>query len=239
MQAKLKVATAATAATEAKLNAKLGKLEKEDIAAAAAEKESHDAVGWHMVQALPQRDTDEYLALIRTDYKWRIQSDYVQYSIDILLDPCRDETMAGGKGETCCWDTNIQGCQQNYTTVEAGIDLQIAYFQNAHIPSCVGTEFGNDPNCGTYIEVHRLNSKDVLADVSISDTDTFANGYRTVRVATHRLCMGWHELWWVVRTRSGPYIQKTRMFYVTKPSCAAPNGSAPPPEFALPSAAIP
>merc|ERR1711904_205828 len=40
MQAKLKVATAATAATEAKLNAKLGKLEKEDIAAAAAEKDA-------------------------------------------------------------------------------------------------------------------------------------------------------------------------------------------------------
>merc|ERR1719327_2054402 len=37
MQAKLKVATAAT---EAKLNAKLGKLEKEDIAAAAAEKDA-------------------------------------------------------------------------------------------------------------------------------------------------------------------------------------------------------
>merc|ERR1711934_321453 len=40
MQAKLKVATAATAATEAKLNANLGKLENEDIAAAAAEKDA-------------------------------------------------------------------------------------------------------------------------------------------------------------------------------------------------------
>lgn len=199
---------------------------------------AYDAVGWQMESALPERDTDMYLEMIRTDYKWRIQDDYVQYSIDMLVDPCRDETKAGGIGDQCCFDTNVQGCQTDHVTVEAGSDLLIAYFQNAHIASCIGTVFENDPNCGTYIEVHRFNNREVLADQIISSTEV-ASGYRTVRVATHRLCMGWHELWWVVRTRSGPYVQKTRMFYVSRPTCQAPNGSARAPESRLAPPAIP
>merc|ERR1719277_2638250 len=116
--------------------------------------------------------------------------------------------------------------------MKAGLDLQIAYFQNAHIPTCTGGDFDGDPNCGTYLEVHRPNrDPEILADVQIDgglDGGRFMNGYRTARVSTWRLCLGEHELWWVVRTRSGPYVQKIAPFFIESPSCDAPLGGVPP-----------
>eukprot|EP00931_Biecheleriopsis_adriatica_P007464 TRINITY_DN108744_c0_g1_i1.p1 TRINITY_DN108744_c0_g1~~TRINITY_DN108744_c0_g1_i1.p1 ORF type:complete len:236 (-),score=20.38 TRINITY_DN108744_c0_g1_i1:51-758(-) len=183
--------------------------------------------GWAPVTNMPQRDTDAYFKLLRSDYKFRIQDDYVAYSIDILIDPCRDLIRAGGRGEGCCKNSNFAGCQ-HHPTVKAGQDLQVAYLQNAHIASCRGTEFEYDPNCGTFLEVHRPGQRPVLADVQI-DYVPFPNGFQTVFLATHRLCLGPHEVWWVIRTRSGPYVQKTRSFYVTSPSCEAPPGAVSPP----------
>lgn len=180
---------------------------------------------WQLSSAVPERDTDAYLAMLRTDYRFRIQEEYVYYTIDILIDPCRDEIRAGGLGAECCSSTNRMGCQ-DYSDMEAGPDLQVAYFQNAHIPNCIGTPFQGDPNCGTYLEVHRQSGdwREVLADVRI-DTVPKPNGYMTTRIATHRLCMGIYDVWWVVRTRSGPYVQRNKSFFVTAPSCPAPPGS--------------
>lgn len=49
-------------------------------------------------------------------------------------------------------------CQDHPTDIVGGADLQVAYFQNAHIPSCAGTTFEKDPNCGATLEIHRRDS---------------------------------------------------------------------------------
>jgi len=174
--------------------------------------------GWGIQESIIQRDTPEYFALLRTDYKFRAQ-DPIYYEIEILIDSCRESIKTGGLGDGCCFDTNRAACQ-DYSSVNAGQDLQLAYFQNAHINTCKGTPFEDDPNCGTYIEIHRKGEKQVLADVQLADE--YINGFRTINIATHALCVGKYELWWVVRTRSGPYVQKQKEFYVSRPSCPAP-----------------
>jgi len=177
---------------------------------------------------MPQRDTEEYFDMLRRDYKLRIQSDYVKYSIKIYIDPCRDLMRAGGLGQDCCKDANVAGCQ-HHGDILAGEDLQVAYLQNAHVASCRGTEFENDPNCGTFLEIHRPMQPTVLADVQI-DHNSFPNGFQTVFLATHRLCLGPHEVWFVVRTRSGPYVQKIQPFMIVGPTCSAPIGAVAPPK---------
>eukprot|EP00929_Paragymnodinium_shiwhaense_P016419 TRINITY_DN124741_c0_g1_i1.p1 TRINITY_DN124741_c0_g1~~TRINITY_DN124741_c0_g1_i1.p1 ORF type:complete len:302 (-),score=63.20 TRINITY_DN124741_c0_g1_i1:167-1072(-) len=202
-----------------------------------AQRPTEDAKGWGVISSLPERGSAAYLKLLRTDYKFKVQGDYVHYTIDMKVDPCRDAVKAGEAGKDCCYDMNAAGCQ-HHPNIQAGLDLQIAYFMTAHIPTCAGTEFDSDPNCGTYIEVHWPGEAEVLGDVRI-DGEGLVNGYRTGRISTHSLCLGDHELWWVVRTRSGPYVQKIQKFFVESPSCPAPEGSIPPPDSFLPPPAIP
>mmetsp|Transcript_63840 Transcript_63840/g.100940 ORF Transcript_63840/g.100940 Transcript_63840/m.100940 type:complete len:232 (+) Transcript_63840:112-807(+) len=187
-----------------------------------------NTLGWGEIIDIPERDSEFYFNSLRSDYKFRLQSDYVQYTIDLLINPCKDSVRAGGRGENCCQSTNRNPCQDD-PEVPAGPDLLVAYFQNNHVVSCRGTLFEEDPNCGTYIEVHRKFGPDrlkVLADVRIDET-AFPNGYLTTRIATFQLCLGEYQLWWVVRTRSGPYVQKTKDFHVTTPTCATPVGAIP------------
>lgn len=186
--------------------------------------------GWGILGDVPWGDSEEYLEQVRTDYKFRDQPDYVQYSIDMRVQPCKDVIQAGGVGSSCCSGANVAGCQ-HHPTVDGGPDLQVAYFQNAHVPNCRDTLFEADPNCGTFIEVHRKLDKKILADVKVDHLD-FPSGYQTTWLATHRLCVGDHQLWWVVRTPSGPWVKKFRNFFVRTPSCSAPPGEAPPPSYA-------
>jgi hypothetical protein len=185
---------------------------------------SWDLVGWGQIKDIPDSNTPEYFGLLRTDYKFRGQDDYVQYTIDMRINPCYDSVRTGGYGENCCQFTNVHGCQ-DMPEIYAGPDLLIGYFQNAHIVSCRGTLFEQDPNCGTYIEVHRKfgDTTSVLSDVRI-DSIPLPNGYQTTRIATFALCLGDHELWWVVRSRSGPFVQKVKGFKVLSPSCPTPVG---------------
>eukprot|EP00928_Gymnodinium_smaydae_P023436 TRINITY_DN19346_c0_g1_i1.p1 TRINITY_DN19346_c0_g1~~TRINITY_DN19346_c0_g1_i1.p1 ORF type:complete len:289 (-),score=31.60 TRINITY_DN19346_c0_g1_i1:316-1182(-) len=196
--------------------------------------------GWGAISALPERDSTQYLRLLRTDYKFRLQDDYVQYTIDMLVQPCKDLLKAGKFGKDCCYEMNRPACQ-HHPIIRAGLDLQIAYFQNVHVPTCAGTAFDGDPNCGTYIEVHKPGDREILGDVRIDSNleGGLLNGYRTASIATHRLCLGAHELWWVVRTRSGPYVQKIREFFVEYPSCDAPRGAIPAPGHDAPPPAMP
>lgn len=197
-----------------------------------AAKDDQHKKGWGSLGALPPPDTEEYLKLLRTDYKFRIQPDYIHYSISMKIDPCRDALKTGGLGKSCCFDFNEPACQ-HYDSIKAHKNLQVAFFQNAQIPTCFGTVFERDPNCGTYIEIHRPGDNKVLHDVKIDGDGLLQSGFRTVLMPTHRLCLGEHQLWWVVRTRSGPYVQKMQDFFVEAPSCAAPPGgiSAPSTEF--------
>ena len=185
-----------------------------------------------------------YFGSIRKDYKMRIIKDTAEslvdkyphthqisgvnpilYQIDIRVDPCRHAPLTGGLFQNCCRNTNKANCQDN-PSINAGTDLLLGYFQNAHIVSCAGTEFQYDINCGTYIEIHKQTSSlipfsesaQVLADVPLNQGDT-VNGYLTTYIDTSSLCAGSYELWWVIRTKSGPYVQFIKSFQVLFPSC--------------------
>ena len=203
---------------------------------------SGDYAGEGSFAVVPPRGTYAYLSAIRRDYKFRLVNAGsaagglagteifwpMYYQIDIRINPCVNVTLSGGLGAACCAGTGEVNCQDSTVGVAAGEDLQIAYIQNAHISNCIGTDFEDDPNCGTYIEIHRGESIDdspqladdvaaVLAGVPLTNT---GGGYQTVYIGTGNLCSGPYELWWVVRTRSGPYVQHRKPFDVLTPSCA-------------------
>jgi hypothetical protein len=178
---------------------------------------------------------------VRKDYKFRLvdgnsvaaglagTATYwpAYYNIDIRVNPCSNSTLTGGRGSGCCSGTSEVNCQDHPEGVFAGQDLQVAYIQNAHISTCEGTDFADDPNCGTYLEIHRalttvltsLREEEfkVLADVRLTNT---YGGYTTTYLRTNEhMCSGNYEIWWVVRTRSGPYVQLRKPFSVISPSC--------------------
>jgi len=179
-----------------------------------------DDIGWARESDFKsiQRHGDYlYFNSLRTDYKMRIQRDSVQIKVDIRIDPCRNYLQTGGTGKNCCRNSNIVACQNHPYDIRAGTDLQLAYFQNAHIPTCTKTLFENDPNCGTYIEIHRAvgeYSKEAVDILRISDytgpsgdpemerdydahvisdvkIDTeYPEGFQTLYIGTQRLCSG-------------------------------------------------
>ena len=185
--------------------------------------------------------TFETTPTVRTDYKFRLvdansvaaglagTATYwpAYYNIDIRVNPCSNATLTGGRGSMCCSGTSEVNCQDNPEGIFAGEDLQVAYIQNAHISTCEGTDFADDPNCGTYLEIHkalvgtiaslRAEELTILADVQLTNSD---GGYTTTYIRTNEnICTGDYEIWWVVRTRSGPYVQLRKPFSVISPSC--------------------
>ena len=185
--------------------------------------------------------TWEVPAAIRTDYKFRLTTlgdpagallgleTYwaAYYQIDIKIEPCYDDSLTGGRGNECCRNTGEVNCQDLLTGVAAGPDMHFAYMQNAHIATCSGTNSADDLNCGTFIEVHRSDNglgteevTDSVAEVLASIPLENNNGaYHTEYISTSALCAGDYALWWVVRTRSGPYVQFQKNFQVIYPSC--------------------
>jgi hypothetical protein len=177
---------------------------------------------------------------IRTDYKFRLINENSVaaalagsaiywpslYQIDVRINPCVNITLTGGRGDLCCAHTGEANCQDSMEDIHAGPDLQIAYIQNAHISTCVGTEFSDDPNCGTFIEIHRAVSG-ALANLTSTEAEVLASvqlenaggAFMTTYIPTTGVCAGGYELWWVVRTRSGPYVQFRKPFNVISPSC--------------------
>ena len=186
-----------------------------------------DSTGVGSTRNFPIRNTDQYYASLRTDYNFRIiskeateqgsVSSPVLYKIEIRIEPCRVAVLTGNRLANCCDNTNEANCQDN-PSIDAGEDMQIAYFQNAHIPTCLGTIFETDPNCGTFIEVHRVNDVTVVSDLPLTKGDT-TQGFRSAYIDTTRLCAGDYELWWVVRTRAGPFVQYRKAFRVLSPGC--------------------
>jgi hypothetical protein len=187
-----------------------------------------DSKGVGSTRNFPIRNTDQYYASLRTDYNYRIiskepladqstVSSPVFYKIEIRIEPCRIGVLTGNRYSNCCDNTNEANCQDN-PSIDAGEDMQIAYYQNAHIPTCVGTIFETDPNCGTFIEVHRRKDVTVVSDLPLTKGNT-VSGFRSAYIDTTRLCAGDYELWWVVRTRSGPYVQYQKNFKVLSPGC--------------------
>ena len=198
---------------------------------------SHDYTGMGSFTSSSFEGTDAYLSSIRKDYKFRLVNlgsidqaiagtGYywpVFYQIDIRVEPCFNFTLTGGRGDTCCDNTGEVNCQDSPSQVHAGSDMQVAFISNAHISTCQGTEFADDPNCGTFIEIHRTGNEltesvaEVLADIRLKAT---GGAFNTQWISTKKLCAGVYELWWVVRTRSGPYVQLRKPFTVITPSCS-------------------
>jgi len=199
--------------------------------------------GWGYASVFPMKGSSEYFSALRKDYKFRLINlgdprsalngldVYWQafYQIDVRIEPCLDSSITGGLKDQCCIGTGVVNCQDSTDPIVAGNDLHIAYQQNAHISTCSGTEFSDDPNCGTFIEIHRAIDGDnptnvddvraeVLAEVELSDN---GGAYTTAYIRTDGLCAGNYELWWVVRTRSGPYVQFRKKFIVAYPNCAS------------------
>jgi hypothetical protein len=180
---------------------------------------------------LSGRGSPEYYASIRTDYKFRLVNMGdpgralngteiywpAYYKIDIRVDPCRDVALTGGRRDQCCSGTGGIDCQDHTDGIYAGNDLLVAYMQNARISTCDGTVFSDDLNCGTYLEIHRMGDDPTV----LSDLKLFNAGgvYQTVHIPTTNLCTGEYEIWWVVRTRSGPYVQYKKLLNVLSPSC--------------------
>ena len=169
---------------------------------------------------------------IRTDYRFRL-IDQVSaqdalagagiywpafYQIIILVDPCRTLLLTGGLNDLCCSGTSQSNCQDHPDDIIAGPDLQVAYMQNARVSSCLETDFSDDPNCGTYIEIHRAVEESPRALFAVMVHDA-GGAYQTTYVKTSGLCSGPYELWWVVRTRSGPYVQLKKPFTIQAPFC--------------------
>ena len=203
---------------------------------------------------VPPSGTPEYFKILRRDYKFRLVNlgdpfsalngtdTYQQayYFIEIRIEPCKDPVLAGGLGDMCCQNTGVSNCQDmgygldsgSPETIVAGADLQFAYQQNAHISTCAGTEFQDDPNCGTFVEIHRALPdsnptsvddffySEILADVKLTKS---TGNFQTTYISTKNLCAGDYELWWVVRTRSGPYVQFREPFTVSYPACTSIN----------------
>jgi hypothetical protein len=186
------------------------------------------------------RGSFEFVPEIRTDYKFRlIDSNSIEsalagvaiywpvfYQINIRVNPCVNSTLAGGRGDLCCSGTGEVNCQDSTEGILVGPDLQIAYMQSAHVSNCEGTDFADDPNCGTFIEIHRsitsplssltADERKILSDVRVGN---HAGAFTTTYIPTYSLCAGSYELWWVVRTRSGPYVQLRKPFECLAPTC--------------------
>lgn len=211
------------------------------LASASSERPTTDDTGWGELPEVGEKD-DSYFASLRGDYKYK-PIDHVAYTVQLRLDPCRIFSLTGGLGFRCCANTNNLANCQHHTDIEAGMDLQFAYFTNAHIPNCRGTAFEKSPDCGTYVEIHRLHPSEaeyhkVLHDRAV-DQKAFLDGFQTSRISTYKLCLGEHELWWVVRTRAGPYVLLKLPFMVVTPSCEGPAHELEAPEFAIPPPEIP
>ncbi|CAD7967290.1 unnamed protein product [Amoebophrya sp. A25] len=183
-------------------------------------------MGWRETQ-YPAWGQPEYYEHLKLNYKYRntqIGNDVkaIYYVTELRVDPCRQFLRTGAKGEMCCNDMNAFGCQDHPNDIVGGADLQVAYFQNAHIPSCMATVFEKDPNCGASLEIHRKDQVyPVIVDVRI--TDDMPNGFQTTFLGTANLCVGDYELWFVVRTRAGPFVEARKDFRVRSPSCREPT----------------
>ncbi|KAA0146079.1 hypothetical protein FNF29_08267 [Cafeteria roenbergensis] len=172
------------------------------------------------------------------------------YTIGVIFDPCRDsvfnccndtaaapefhafdkdpESSTYGQVLPRCWNHNSsvianEPCRAPADGAMIPLCLQLGVTQTAYIVEC-GGEFRNDPNCGTFLEIHRPGRREVLAQARLRGQ--FASGYRsTVISTTYRgnssrvLCEGAHELWWVQRTRHRWVVEAILPFHISSPRC--------------------
>jgi len=127
-----------------------------------------------------------------------------------------------------CWNHNAsivanRDCRSPADGSAIPLCLEVGITQTAYVVQCGGT-FRDDPNCGTFLEIHRPGRREVLAQARLRGQ--FASGYRmTVITTTHRgnssrvLCEGDHEMWWVQRTKHKHVVERVVPFRIASPRC--------------------
>lgn len=127
-----------------------------------------------------------------------------------------------------CWNNNAtivadRSCRSPMDGSSLPLCLELAVTQTAYIVECGGT-FRRSQSCGTFLEVHRPGSEEVLAQARLRGQ--YTSGYRmAVMTTTHggrsnrTLCEGRHELWWVHRTRYEYIVEKVMPFEIVSPLC--------------------
>lgn len=94
---------------------------------------------------------------------------------------------------------NESVCEDN-TTIVSSRDVPIAWFMSGFIVQC-GGYYDKQGLCGTFIEIHKPNSPDIVEETKI--IKNFETGFYTQYVSTKNLCTGRYEFWIVIRTRNG------------------------------------
>ena len=128
-----------------------------------------------------------------------------------------------------CWDYNAT-VEANSTCRDTNGDVRkdcvtIGFSSTNFIVHCGGA-YADDPTCGTFLEIHRVDDPEILADVRIAPKDAFTSGYRTMTMPLRYkgeddrvVCRGQYELWWVQRTRKKRIVELKKKFFITYPTC--------------------
>lgn len=127
-----------------------------------------------------------------------------------------------------CWNHNStiianRNCRAPADGTMLPFCLEIGITQTAYIVQC-GGKYKDDPNCGTFLEIHRPGRREILSQTRLRGQ--FASGYRmTVISMTHKgsaervLCEGEHEMWWVVRSKHEWVVEAVLPFRIASPRC--------------------
>jgi hypothetical protein len=59
--------------------------------------------------------------------------------------------------------------------------IEIGYMQNAYVVEC-GGKYEDDPHCGTFLEIHRPGSQEILSEMKLKAV--YASGYRMAIMST-------------------------------------------------------
>lgn len=126
------------------------------------------------------------------------------------IDPC-----ANKNNPLCCQSSNQDTCEDN-TLVVGGGDLPVAWFFNGFVVRC-SEEYEKVGQCGTYLEVHKPNSNEIIDETPI--LIHYHDGFQMQYVSTKNLCAGRYEIWAVVRTRYGNILQHVKPIFSRYPPC--------------------
>jgi len=127
-----------------------------------------------------------------------------------------------------CWDNNHTINALNSCLTPEGVELpycvQLAFTSTTYIVKCGGNLL-NDPNCGSFLEVHLPGNPDIITEVRIPPDTTFTSGYRTTimplnyKTANRTVCLGGYEIWWVQRARGRKIVESVKPFSISEPMC--------------------
>ena len=132
------------------------------------------------------------------------ETDPYNLMVRIRINPCKEFS------EYCCEGKNEAVCQDNLL-VEKGPNLEFAWAHNNFVVIC-GNEFYSLEECGTFIELHKNTSQEVVRELRI--TTPVASGYHTEFLFTQDLEPGVYEFWWVQRNRNGRFVQYIKPFFL-------------------------